>query len=166
MVSFQLRHLHWKLEIKGQRLETSLCLNSSNSFSFFPEGRLSAQAAFPWHCRAKQRHHSLALYILIRGVTLLVRCGNKPESPPLVRKLLAPSRFQHGDTALMCASLSQLGYSWIILPQTLPSSYVKFLNHHGGKQPYIYAAIAVRSSTLCNQHTSQALTCLCVSISN
>ncbi len=95
-------------------------------------------------CRAKQRHHSLALYVLIRGITLLVRCGNKHDSPPLVRKLLAPSRWQHGDTALMCAATSQLGYSWIILPQTLPPSYVHFLNHHGGKKLHHYAATRVR----------------------
>ena len=81
----------------------------------------------------------------MRGFTLLVRCGNKPESPPLVRTLLAPTRWKHGDTALMCLATSQLGYSWIMLPSTLPPAYVHFLNHHGGKQLHHYAATRVGS---------------------
>ena len=81
----------------------------------------------------------------MRGITLLVRCGNKPESPPLVRTLLAPTRWRHGDTALMCLATSQLGYSWIMLPSTLPPAYVHFLNHHGGKQLHHYTATRVGS---------------------
>ena len=57
--------------------------------------------------RPKARHHSLALYVLLRGVTLLVRCGNKPDAPPAVRALLAPTRWRHGDTGLMCLCTSQ-----------------------------------------------------------
>jgi hypothetical protein len=37
-------------------------------------------------CRPKTRHTSLALYVLIRGVALLMRCGNKPDAPPLLRR--------------------------------------------------------------------------------
>ncbi len=59
-------------------------------------------------CRPKTRHHSLALYVLLRGITLLVRCGNKPDVPPAVRKLLTVTRLKHGDTALMCACTSQV----------------------------------------------------------
>ena len=62
-------------------------------------------------CRPKTRHHSLALYILLRGITLLVRCGNKPDAPPAVRKLLTVTRLKHGDTALMCACTSQVSVS-------------------------------------------------------
>ena len=58
-------------------------------------------------CRPHARHHSLALYVLLRGVTLLVRCGNKPDAPPAVRALLAPTRWRHGDTGLMCLCTSQ-----------------------------------------------------------
>ncbi|CAL8462877.1 g2411 [Coccomyxa elongata] len=88
----------------------------------------------------KTRHHSLAIYILLRGLTLLVRCGNKPDAPPLVRRLLTPTRWRHGDTALMCACTSQIGYSWICKPQTLPATFVHFLNHHGGKELWFYRA--------------------------
>ena len=66
-------------------------------------------------CRPKARHDSLALYILLRGITLLVRCGNKPDAPPAVRKLLTITRLKHGDTALMCACTSQAcPHSWNI----------------------------------------------------
>ena len=36
--------------------------------------------------RPKTRHTSLALYVLIRGVALLMRCGNKFDAPPLLRR--------------------------------------------------------------------------------
>lgn len=37
--------------------------------------------------------------------------------PPPQRQLLAPTRWQHGDVALMCVATAQLAYSWIVLPQ-------------------------------------------------
>ena len=96
-------------------------------------------------CRPNDRHTSLALYILLRGVTLLIRCGNKPDAPPAVRKVLIPTRWQHGDTTLMCLATSQILYSWIMMPHTLPSSYIKFLNRHGGRQQWHYNAARVCS---------------------
>lgn len=78
-------------------------------------------------------HTSLALYVLLRGITLLIRCGNLPEAARWKRILLTPTRWPHGDVLLMCISTAQLGYSWIVLPSTLPASYVRFLNKHGGK---------------------------------
>ncbi|PRW57029.1 hypothetical protein C2E21_4128 [Chlorella sorokiniana] len=90
---------------------------------------------------SEQAHTSLALYLAIRGITLLVRCGNLPDAHPLKRKLLAPTRWEHGDVALMCLATSQLAYSWIVLPQTLPTSFVRFLNKHGGKPLHVYDAV-------------------------
>ncbi|KAI3438019.1 hypothetical protein D9Q98_000462 [Chlorella vulgaris] len=90
---------------------------------------------------SEQAHTSLALYVLIRGLTLLVRCGNLPDAHPIKRRLLAPTRWRHGDVALMCLSTAQIGYSWIALPQTLPISFVRFLDKHGGKKPHVYAAV-------------------------
>ncbi|KAK9806740.1 hypothetical protein WJX72_001016 [[Myrmecia] bisecta] len=89
----------------------------------------------------KDRHTSLALYILLRGITLLVRCGNKPSAPKPVQLLLTPTRWKHGDTALMCLATSQILYSWMMLPQTLPAAYVRFLNKHGGKERWRCDAI-------------------------
>ena len=59
-------------------------------------------------------------------------------------RLLTPTRWQHGDTALMCLATSQIGYSWIMRPSTLPPSYVNFLNRHGGNPLHNYAAVRVR----------------------
>lgn len=61
-------------------------------------------------CRPQTRHHSLALYVLLRGVTLLVRCGNKRDAPPAVHALLAPTRWRHGDTGLMCLCTCQVAH--------------------------------------------------------
>ena len=87
------------------------------------------------------RHDSLALYVLLRGVALLVRCGNRPAAAPWKRRLLAPTRWRHGDVALMCLSTSQLAYSGIVEPSTLPPSYVRFLNKHGGQELALYEAL-------------------------
>ena len=39
------------------------------------------------------RHTSLATYVLLRGIVLLVRCANKDQvKNSLLRKLLAPTR--------------------------------------------------------------------------
>eukprot|EP00873_Tetraselmis_striata_P041904 jgi/Tetstr1/462168/TSEL_007233.t1 len=83
----------------------------------------------------------LAAYIFLRGLLLLVRAGNKPGASEWVRAALAPSRWEHSDTLLMCLASSQLLQSWLALPETLPASYVKFLNVHGGKKPLVYNAL-------------------------
>lgn len=155
------------------------------------------------------RHTSLAIYLVLRGIMLLIRCGNIPLeeddssriAPPLatgysmearrsdsmmghpaagqdtradvlseerndqrsstlhagkhhldgvlkpkvrrawIRWLLTPTRFAYGDVVLMCLATAQLGYSWVILPSTLPGSYIKFLNTHGGKSPLVLEGI-------------------------
>ncbi|KFM24545.1 hypothetical protein F751_2263 [Auxenochlorella protothecoides] len=86
-------------------------------------------------------HTSLAMYVFLRGLVLLVRCGNLPGGPAWRRRLLAPTRATHGDVALMCLAVTQLGYSWMVTPKTLPGAYIRFLNKHGGKPTYMYAAI-------------------------
>lgn len=90
---------------------------------------------------SKESHTSFALYILIRGLALLIRCGNLPTAQPWKRRLLAPTRWKHGDVALVCLSTAQIGYSWIVLPETLPPSFVAFLNKHGGKPLYVYQGV-------------------------
>ncbi len=87
-------------------------------------------------------HTSLALYLCVRGLTLLVRCGNLPGAAPAWRRAaLAPTRWAHGDTALMCLASSQLLYSWVVLPSTLPPAYVRFLDKHCGAAPAVIAGV-------------------------
>ena len=103
---------------------------------------------------SETRHTSLALYMFLKGLTFLIRCGNVPLIKEIqgddcrntyrrawVRRLLAPTRYAHGDVALMCLATAQLGYSWIILPSTLPGAYIKFWNKHGGKSKYVMDSI-------------------------
>eukprot|EP00798_Chlamydomonas_sp_ICE-L_P004119 gene4119-14223_t len=99
---------------------------------------------------SQKRHYSLATYILLRGLALLIFCGNKQGANPLIRSILTPTRFEHGDVALMCASASQILYSFIMMPSTLPPSYIKFLNKHAGKELWVWKAVreqALRNST-------------------
>jgi len=62
--------------------------------------------------------------VLLRGVTLLVRCGNKPDAPPAARALLAPTRWRHGDTGLMCLCTAQAR------PAGMPDTCTGPLKHH------------------------------------
>lgn len=99
-------------------------------------------------CSPKSRHYSLATYILLRGITLLIRTGNKPRAAarhPLLHAALAPTRLAHGDTLLMCCAASQIVYAFIMMPQTLPPSYVRFIRKQGAKELYVWRGIRVRS---------------------
>jgi hypothetical protein len=100
------------------------------------------------------RHTSLSLFVFLKGLTFLIRCGNVPlvvrggqergEEYPRrawVRKILAPTRLRHGDMIIMCLAMSQLGYSWIVLPSTLPRSMLNFLNKHGGQSNQVMGEI-------------------------
>ncbi|MEW5320344.1 MAG: hypothetical protein WDW38_011423 [Sanguina aurantia] len=98
----------------------------------------------------KQRHYGLASYVLLRGLTLLVRTGNKPDANPLVRTLLTPTRSAHGDSVLMCLASSQILYSFIMMPTTLPAAYVHFITKQGNKGEYVWRAIqeqAIRNTS-------------------
>jgi hypothetical protein len=101
---------------------------------------------------SKVRHYSLATYVLLRGLTLLVRTGNKPGAHPAVRALLAPSRHPHGDTLLMCLASSQILYSFLMMPQTLPTSYVRFIQKALGKPEHVVQAFRVSGVTLLYVH--------------
>eukprot|EP00250_Pteridium_aquilinum_P031245 c43296_g1_i1 orf=221-1786(-) len=76
------------------------------------------------------QHTSMAIYILLRAAVLAARCGIKSEHHGW---LFRPLAWQHGDAALMCLSSSQILSAWILKPDSLPSSYISFLNRHGGK---------------------------------
>ncbi|KAI8466070.1 MAG: hypothetical protein J3K34DRAFT_524830 [Monoraphidium minutum] len=89
----------------------------------------------------KERHYSLAVYVLLRGITLLIRTGNRPSAPPLLRALLAPTRLEHGDAMLMCACCGQIIYAFIMHPETLPPSYVRFIRKQGAKELFVYQGI-------------------------
>jgi len=53
-----------------------------------------------------------------------VRCGNKPDAPPAARALLAPTRWRHGDTGLMCLCTAQAR------PAGMPDTCTGPLKHH------------------------------------
>jgi len=86
-------------------------------------------------------HSALAAYILLRGLVVLVRVGNKPGSPSWVRTALAPSRWEHGDTLLMCLASSQILKAWLTAPQTLPASYLRFINVQTNIDPLLHDAL-------------------------
>lgn len=74
-------------------------------------------------------------------------------------RLLAPTRWRHGDTALMCLSTSQIGYSWLMQQNTLPPAYINFLNRHGGAEVFQYRAVQAHPppDQLTAPHVSETL---------
>ncbi|KAL3696128.1 hypothetical protein R1sor_010204 [Riccia sorocarpa] len=86
----------------------------------------------------KMRHMSMAIYVLMRAAVLAARCGMKSQRWGWICR---PLSWKHGDTFLMCLSASQILSAWIIKPDSLPSTYVSFLNKHGGKDPPILRGV-------------------------
>ncbi|PTQ34264.1 hypothetical protein MARPO_0082s0089 [Marchantia polymorpha] len=84
------------------------------------------------------RHTSMAIYVLMRAAVLAARCGLKSERWGW---LCRPLSWKHGDTFLMCLSSSQILTAWILKPDSLPSTYISFLNKHGGKDTSIVHGI-------------------------
>ena len=56
-----------------------------------------------------------------------LRVGNKASSPAWLRALLSPSRLPHSDVVAFSAAVAQVLYSFFVMPDTLPHSYVHFL---------------------------------------
>jgi hypothetical protein len=65
-------------------LKTESYLDTSFGIIMQAGGRLRGDTGH--ENRPKTRHTSLALYVLIRGIALLIRCGNKSDAPPLLRR--------------------------------------------------------------------------------
>ncbi|MCO5558833.1 hypothetical protein L7F22_012421 [Adiantum nelumboides] len=84
------------------------------------------------------QHTSMAIYILLRAAVLASRCGIKSEH---FGWLFRPLAWQYGDATLMCLSSSQILTAWILRPDSLPSSYISFLNKHGGKDTTIVKCV-------------------------
>ncbi|CAM6126178.1 unnamed protein product [Calypogeia fissa] len=87
---------------------------------------------------SEMRHTSMAIYIFMRASVLAARCGIKSKR---WGSICWPLTWKHGDTFLMCLSSSQILYAWIMYPKSLPSSYISFLNKHGGKDTSIIHAV-------------------------
>jgi hypothetical protein len=96
---------------------------------------------------ANVRRDELSLYFLLRGVTLLVRTGNKAPAGSLLRRALALTRWRHGDSAMMCASTWQILYSYLMMPSTLPRGYIKFLDRMAGFDSWLIPVARVRCSS-------------------
>jgi hypothetical protein len=85
------------------------------------------------------RHDDLALYIFLRGLTLLVRCGNRPAPAGCG----VTPRWEHGDVALMCAASWQILYAYVMVPRTLPPGYIHFLDRMSGVPRWTIPALKV-----------------------
>jgi hypothetical protein len=129
----------------------------SASYRAAVAGALAGPAILLTGLRA--RHDEAALYLLLRGLTLLVRVGNKPTAPPVVYKLLAPTRWQHGDTALMCISSWQILSCYLVEPDALPRAFVRFLDKMAGFEHWLVPLARVRCQ-ISGAHCAGACMCL------
>jgi hypothetical protein len=74
---------------------------------------------------------SLSVYIALRAALLALRSAKRNTSA-----FSAPAGaalFEHGPVLSMCASASVLLHAWLLEPASLPATYVRFLDRHGGK---------------------------------
>ena len=74
---------------------------------------------------------SLSVYVALRAALLALRSVKRKNvaftSP------LGAAVFNHGPVLSMCASASILLHGWLLEPRSLDSTYVRFLDRHGGK---------------------------------
>ena len=81
-----------------------------------------------------ERNTGLATYVLVRALVLLVRVGLKDKHPRAQSALRAlGADYEHADTVLMCTTAAHILTSYIVAPTSLGSSYLGFLNTHGGR---------------------------------
>jgi hypothetical protein len=108
------------------------------------------------------RRDELALYFLLRGATLLIRCGNKAPEDTWLHKALVATRWKHGDSAMMCAATWQILFSYLMMPTTLPKGYIKFLDRMAGFDSWLIPVARVRLTLLTRScfRTCHALTTL------
>lgn len=87
-------------------------------------------------------HMSLATYVLVRALVLLVRCGVK-DTRPRTQKILRAigAEYEHSDVVLLCATASHLLATFIAVPHTLDGGYLNFLKKHGGRTPETMRAL-------------------------
>lgn len=74
---------------------------------------------------------SLSVYIALRASLLALRSAKRNTSA--FSAPAAAAVYEHGPVLSMCASASVLLHAWLLEPASLPSTYVRFLDRHGGK---------------------------------
>lgn len=82
------------------------------------------------------RRRTLALYIFIRAVQSSYNAAKARNWFHFYG-----SSWRHGDTLLFALGSSQVMYSWIMRPETLPVSFVKFISRTGPIHPVARAAV-------------------------
>ena len=73
---------------------------------------------------------SLSVYIALRATLLALRSAKRNTT---AFSGAGKTLFEHGPIISMCASATVLLHAWLLEPESLPSTYVRFLDRHGGK---------------------------------
>ena len=88
----------------------------------------------------KQPWTGLSVYISLRAALLVGRVLDKMDTP-WARAVTTVRRFPHCETAIMSLSSAQILYSYFLAPNTLPRSYIAFLDRHVGKPRHVVDAV-------------------------
>lgn len=83
---------------------------------------------------------TLSVYLSLRAGLLFLRIVDRLDAP-WARAVAAARRFPHWNAAVMSLSSSQILYSYFMAPDTLPRTYVKFLDRHVGKPRHVVDAL-------------------------
>ena len=74
---------------------------------------------------------ALSVYVALRASLLALRSAKRNTTA--FSSGAGKTLFEHGPVLSMCASASVLLHAWLLEPESLPSTYVRFLDRHGGK---------------------------------
>lgn len=73
-----------------------------------------------------ERRRTFGLYLMVRGIQS-VYCALLKRGMPL----FYPAEWKHGDSLLFILSSAQIMYAYVMRPETLPSSYWRFIVNAG-----------------------------------
>jgi hypothetical protein len=110
---------------------------------------------------ADARHYGLAGYICVQSLVLMTRVAQKSETP-VIKKLMWPTKMEHGDVALMAGSATVILSCFILKPETMDPAYKHFVEAHCG------TSVAKRSALkqLCEAGRDDDVRALCLKIAN
>jgi acyl-CoA-binding protein len=79
-------------------------------------------------------HYGLAGYIWVRSLVLLTRVAQKSENKK-VKNMVAFTKAEHGDVALMVGSAAVILSCFVLKPDAVEPGYMHFLTMQAGKTP-------------------------------
>eukprot|EP01117_Protostelium_nocturnum_P015080 TRINITY_DN5803_c0_g1_i2.p1 TRINITY_DN5803_c0_g1~~TRINITY_DN5803_c0_g1_i2.p1 ORF type:complete len:375 (+),score=113.45 TRINITY_DN5803_c0_g1_i2:615-1739(+) len=82
----------------------------------------------------KEARGTISIFFLVRAIEVAAKYGAEDGYLPTI---------EHGDTLLMALASAQVIWAWLYYRESVDSSYLRFLDHQGGRKMVIQEACAM-----------------------